>query len=302
MRRVTDIDVLDGVRERRLERPDGRTVAFTEWGDPSGTPLLRVPGTPGCRHNVRADRSGWAERGLWAITTERPGFGASTRLPGRGFVEPADDLAAVLDEVGVERVHVIGGSGSAPHQLAFAARHPDRVRAMTITVGASPATDEEYAALVGVNAEAHRLVSSNDLDGFRRLLEGLRDAMLADPLAAFRDVMAKAPDADRAVMTDPKWQAAFVVSTREALAQGIDGWYDEGLALDRSWDEVEPAKVTTSVTWWHAAGDANAPLTAAERLVAQLPDARLVRFGDEEGHFAPYHREAEILDELLARG
>lgn len=301
MQSVTGVDVLDGVRDRRFERPDGRIVAFTEWGDSSGTPLLRVPGTPGCRYSMRADRSGWAARGLWAITTERPGFGASSRLPGRGFAEPADDLAAVLDEVGVERCHVIGGSGSAPHQLAFAARHPDRVRAMTILVGAAPAREEEYAALVGVNAEAHRLIATNDLDGFHKLLEGLRESILADTLGAFRDIMDKAPDADRAVMSDPDWQASFVVAQREAMAQGVDGWYDEGVAIERSWGEVEPAKVQTPVTWWHAAADANASLAAAERLVAQLPNARFVRFGDDEGHMAAYHREAEILDELLAR-
>ena len=299
---VTTIDVLDGVREGRLERPDGRTVAFTEWGDPDGTPLLRVPGTPGSRYTLRADRSGWAARRLWAITTERPGFGASSRLPGRGFAEPADDLAATLDELGIERAHVIGGSGSAPHQLAFAARHPDRVRAMTILVGAAPAEDAEYAALVGVNAEAHRLIKSGDLDGFRQLLVGLREAMMADPLAAIRATMDKAPDADRAVMTDPNWQAAFVVSVREALGQGVDGWYDEGVAIEGSWGDVDPAAVLTSVTWWHAGSDANAPLAAAERLVAKLPNARLVRFGDDEGHMAHYHRESEILDELLARG
>src|SRR4051794_25372794 len=184
-----DIDVLDGVRERRIERPDGRTVAFTEWGDRNGTPLLRVPGTPGSRLSLRADRSGWAARNLWAITTERPGFGASTPLPGRGFAEPADDLAAILDALSIERTHVIGGSGSAPHQLAFAARHPDRVRAMTILVGAAPATDEEYAAMVGVNAEAHRLISTGNLDGFRRLLEELRESILANPLAAIRGIM-----------------------------------------------------------------------------------------------------------------
>lgn len=298
---MASIDVLDGVRERRIDRPDGRTVAFTEWGDPSGTPLLRVPGTPGCRYNLRADRSRWAERNLWAITTERPGFGASTPLPGRGFAEPADDLAAVLDELGIESAHVIGGSGSSPHQLALAARHPDRVRAMTILVGGAPITAEETARQIGVNAEAHRLITTDDLDGFRTMLEGLRDGIMADPLAAFRGIMEKAPEADRAVMSDPKWQAALVVSARESLAQGVDGWFDESVALVRSWDDVELGNVKTSVTWWHAAGDANAPLSAAERLIAQLPNATLVRFGDDEGHMAGYHREAEILDELLAR-
>jgi pimeloyl-ACP methyl ester carboxylesterase len=299
---VASIDVLDGVRDRRIERPDGRILAFTEWGDPSGTPLLRVPGTPGCRYSLRADRSNWAERNLWAITTERPGFGASTPLPGRGFTEPADDLAAILDELGVERAHCIGGSGSAPHQLAFAARHPDRVRAMTILVGAAPIADEEADQMVGVNAESYRLVVSEDRDGLRKLLEGLREAILEDPLASIRHTMDKAPDADRAVMTDPNWQAAFEVSAREAVGQGVDGWVDEGFAILRAWGDITLADVKTSVTWWHAASDANALFSAAERLVAQLPNARLNRFGDDEGHFAPYHREAEILDELLARG
>ena len=301
-RSVADIDVLEGVRDRRLERPDGRTLAFSEWGDPSGTPLLRVPGTPGCRFSMRADRSAWAERNLWAITTERPGFGASTPLPGRGFAEPADDLAAVLDELGVDRVHVIGGSGSAPHQLAFAARHPDRVRAMTILVGAAPTTVEETDQMVGANAESFRLIRADDMDGFRKLLEGLREQILADPLAAFGGIMDKAPPADREVMSDPKWQASITVAARESIQQGVDGWMAEGIAMERSWSDIELAKVQTSVTWWHAGSDANALFAAAERVVAQLPNAKMVRFGDDEGHFAGYHREAEILDELLARG
>src|SRR5215213_4475525 len=80
---------LDGVLERQLVRPDGRVVAWSEWGDPGGRPVLRVPGMPACRYAIRADRTPWIERGLWMVTTERPGFGTSTRLPGRGFAEPA---------------------------------------------------------------------------------------------------------------------------------------------------------------------------------------------------------------------
>jgi pimeloyl-ACP methyl ester carboxylesterase len=296
------VDVLADVRDRRLERPDGRVVAWSEWGPGDGLPLLRVPGTPGSRFGLRADRSVWADLGLRAITTERPGYGASTRLPGRRFAEPADDLAAILDHLGLDRVHVIGGSGSAPHQLAFAARHPDRVRAMTILVGAAPATDEEYAQLVGVNAEAHRLLQAGDLDGFRALLTRLREAIMADPLAAFRDIMDKAPDADREVMKEPGWQASIVVAAREALRPGIDGWADEGIAIETAWDDVDVEAVTTSVTWWHAPADANAALSAARRLVDRLPNARLVLFDEHEGHMAAHHREREILEELFARG
>jgi len=104
----------------------------------------------------------------------------------------------------------------------------------------------------------------------------------------------------REVMADPLWQEAHSVGTREALRQGVQGWTDEAIAIIGRWDDVDA--VTTSVTWWHSPADANAPLTAARRLIDRLRDARVVLFGDHEGHLAPYHREGGILDELLARG
>src|SRR5436305_7545948 len=104
----------DLVSDHSLERDDGRTVAWTQSGDPHGRPVLRVPGTPGCRWTVRADQQPWLDRGLLMITTERPGYGVSSRYPGRGFREHADDLAAVLDHLGIESLPVYGASGGAP--------------------------------------------------------------------------------------------------------------------------------------------------------------------------------------------
>jgi pimeloyl-ACP methyl ester carboxylesterase len=298
--RIVADGFLDGVRDRRLTRPDGRVVAWTEWGD-GAVPLLRIPGTPGCRFNIRADRASWHQMDLLAITTERPGFGASSPLPGRGFLEHADDLAAVLDEIGIDAVHVIGGSGSAPHQLAFAARHPDRVRAMSILVGAAPVTEDEAATMVEINRVEHQMMVAGDWDGVRRLIDEARDEVLADPLEGFLHILREAPAADQAVMADPLWQEGLVESVAEALGQGAQGWYDEAVAIFSRWDEIDLAAVRCSVTWYHGESDANCPYSAAQRVVAQLPDARLVPFLPEEGHMAGYHREPQILAELLAR-
>jgi pimeloyl-ACP methyl ester carboxylesterase len=211
-------------------------------------------------------------------------------------------MAAVLDSLGLGAVHVIGASGSSPHQLALAARHPDRVLAMTVLVGAAPPNHDEVAQMIGLNAEGHHLVQRGDVGGLRTLLEPVRIALLEDPSGALREIMDRAPDADRAVMADPQYQAVLAVAVREALRPGLDGWIDEAIALHSPWDDIDMAAVRTSVTWWHAPRDANAPLTAATRLVGQLASARLIRFGEDEGHLAAYRREGEILDELLARG
>jgi pimeloyl-ACP methyl ester carboxylesterase len=293
--------VLDELREGRLTRPDGRVVAWTEWGPPDGRPLLRVPGTPGCRFSVRSDTTPWAERGLRVVTTERPGFGASTRLPGRGFAEHADDLAAVLDELGLDAVPMTGASGASPHELCFAARHPDRVLAMTIVSGGAPTTREEEEQEMSLNREASELHRSGDMDAIRARMREIHEAFVADPLASIVDVSDNVPAADRAVMADPTWQRVFEASVLEALRPGPDGWLDESLALLGDWPDVDVAGVRASLTWWHAPADANATLSAARRLLARVPHAQLRLFGEQEGHMAAFHREGEILDELLAR-
>jgi pimeloyl-ACP methyl ester carboxylesterase len=292
----------DEVREQRLTRPDGRVVAWTECGPADGRPLLRVPGTPGSRWSVRADRTPWTERGLRVLATERPGYGASTRLPGRRFAEHADDLAAILDDAGLDRVHVTGGSGSTPHLLAFCARHPDRVRAASNLVGIAPVEPEEIEQMIGLNQAANRLGAAGDRAGVEALLGPVREQMLADPLAAFRGVMDTAPAADQEVMADPQWQEAFARALRESLGQGLDGWVDECLALSQPWDHVDVEGVRTSLTWFHAAGDRNCPISAARRLVDRLPDARFVEWPHEAGHLYGFHHEGELLDELLERG
>ena len=126
-------------------------------------------------------------------------------------------------------------------------------------------------------------------------------AMLEDPLAGFRALMAQAPPADQRVMSDPRWQEAFSLATREALGCGVDGWVDETLAMCGDWPDVDPGRVRARVTWWHTASDRNAPLSAAERLFARLPDATL-NLWPEGGHLSAHHREPEVLDDLLARG
>ncbi len=287
------------ITDHQLTRPDGRIVAWSESGLADGRPILRMPGTPGSRLSIRADRTPWIERSLRVITTERPGFGASTRLEGHGFAEHADDVVAILDELGIDRLPIYGGSGASPHLLALAARHSERVAAVTVLVGSAPLDGDETGQLIDLNALEQRLFDAGDLDEIWRMIDEVRTQLLSDPLAAFRSIMESSTAVDRAILEDPAWQRGFVIGVTEALREGVGGWYDEGLAGLRPWD-FDLADVHADVTWWHSDGDRNCPLSAARRLVGQLPNARL-RIWDDAGHLTPYHHEPEILDELLAR-
>lgn len=292
---------MDEVREGELTRPDGRIVAWTEFGDPIGVPMLRIPGTPGSRWSLSPKRSLWLERNLWAIGTERPGFGRSTPLPGRGFAEHADDLVATLDHLGIDRTHVIGGSGAAPHILALCERHPDRVTAASISAGIAPLIEEDLDHMLPQNVDVFRLAADGDRAAVEGVLTSLREFLLGDPDAAVSQLWASAPEDDREILADPNVLETIMRGSDEALARGVAGWVDESMAFVGAWDDINPEAIGTDITWYHSAGDRNCPITAVRRLVSRIPSARLIEWPETVGHLYPIREESTILDELLAR-
>jgi pimeloyl-ACP methyl ester carboxylesterase len=279
-----------------LRLADGRDLAWRLWGDPRGTPVLRMQGTPGSRLSRNPDPAIQLELGTRYLMADRPGYGGSSRKKGRGVAEIADDYVALLDALGLERVPVMGTSGGGPHALAVAACHPDRISAVTVVVGAAPLVPEEAAGLVGVNAAGY-VAAERGWDDLYELLVQVRGRLLGEE--GMQGVLSDAPKADRAIMKNPVWQRLSRTNTGEALKQGAEGWTDEGMALHQDWD-FDLGTIDAGVTWWHGDDDMNAPISAARRAVALLRHADL-RVWHDAGHFASLTNEREIVQELLSR-
>ncbi len=288
----------DGVEfeDGELTLADGRTLAW-RWTGPEGArPVLRLQGTPASRLYRNPDPTMQKDLGVRYLLADRPGYGGSTRLPGRGIAQIAHDLAALLDAHGLDRVPVMGTSGGGPHVLAFATLHPERTAAATVIVGASPLEPAEAALQVGVNAAGYQ-AAEKGWDALFELLHAVRERLLGPEGMA--GVLNDAPATDRAIMSDPVWQRLNRANTNEALKQGAEGWTDESLAFHRKWD-FDPSGVRSTLTWWHGDDDKNAPLSAARRVVGSIRGAEL-RVWHDEGHFASLVHEREIVQELLGR-
>src|SRR5439155_4040978 len=76
--------------------------------------------------------------GVRLLVPDRPGYGGSSRLPGRSVADVAVDMAVLVDRLGWERFAVWGGSGGAPHALGCAAHLGDRVTRCASVVGLAP--------------------------------------------------------------------------------------------------------------------------------------------------------------------
>lgn len=126
-----------------LTLPDGRTLGFATYGDPTGDPLVFHHGTPGC-HELGALLDGPAtEMGVAVVAPSRPGSGRSDRAPGAGIGEWVGDFVALLDHLGVASAPVVGFSGGCPFAAGVAADVPARVSHLALIGGPVPGMESD---------------------------------------------------------------------------------------------------------------------------------------------------------------
>ncbi|MFF0340974.1 alpha/beta fold hydrolase [Kribbella sp. NPDC004875] len=116
-----------------------RIVLYAVYGTAGGLPALSFGGSPSTRWKRPDAVEAIEASGLWMAVPDRPGYGGSTRRPGRTVASVVDDAVALADAFGWERFVVTGGSGGGPHALACAALLPDRVTRCAITGSIAPA-------------------------------------------------------------------------------------------------------------------------------------------------------------------
>lgn len=137
----------------------GGELTVGEWGPSDGPAVLAV-------HGVTASHLTWPLVAsllpdAHVIAPDLRGRGRSNELPGPwGMPQHADDLAAVLDALGVESAVVVGHSMGAFASLVLAHRHPHKVASLVLVDGGLPlptpqglSDDEATRAILGPAAE-----------------------------------------------------------------------------------------------------------------------------------------------------
>jgi pimeloyl-ACP methyl ester carboxylesterase len=87
---------------------DGRVVRYCCYGPPAGLPVLSLSGTPGTRWERPGVVSAIGQTALRVVVPDRPGYGGSTRQPGRTVADVAADMEAIADAQGWARFAVTG--------------------------------------------------------------------------------------------------------------------------------------------------------------------------------------------------
>jgi pimeloyl-ACP methyl ester carboxylesterase len=112
---------------------DGLTINYDAQGD--GEPLLLIPYTSADHACYAFQLPAYTEH-FSCIAIDLPGSGESDKPPGPYSTEGySDQVAAFLGAIGIERAHVAGVSLGAAVAIHLAARHPGRVRSLSVHSG-----------------------------------------------------------------------------------------------------------------------------------------------------------------------
>ena len=277
--------MIGAVHEGTLTTADGRSLAYVERGAADGIPVLACHGTPGTRLARHRDPAIYDRHGVRWIAYDRPGYGLSDPLPGRSVADAPADVAAIADELGLDRFSVVGGSGGAPHALACGAVLGDRVLRVGAVVTPAPPDDESFDFFEGladlnVKEFAAALEGPEAIEAF---LQAYVDGIRADVDAVIEQILSELPEIDRRRVSRPETRAIMKESFTEAVRQGSRGWADDDLAFAKPWGfDLEDVTVETRV--WQGELDVLAPRPHGEYVASRLPNARfeLLQGG---GHF-----------------
>lgn len=106
---------------------DGRTLAYTDLGDPQGYPLVFGHGMPGSKLQGEFFHKQALQHGFRIITPDRPGIGNSDYQPGRRLLDYPNDIEQLVDTLNLERFSHFGWSSGGSRTLACCYTLSDRV-------------------------------------------------------------------------------------------------------------------------------------------------------------------------------
>jgi len=134
--------------------------------------------------------AGWVEdaqaRGIRLISYDRPGYGGSTPQPDRTVASAAEDVAAIAEALGCERLLVWGISGDGPHALACAALLPDLVvtTAMLASLAPHEAEGLDWFAGMGEDNITESSAALQGREAIQQFVEAFTPEMLGDDAQA----------------------------------------------------------------------------------------------------------------------
>jgi pimeloyl-ACP methyl ester carboxylesterase len=266
---------------------NGLRLRYLEWGRPEALPIVCVHGYTSSAEAFNAVARRLEDR-AHLVAMDVRGHGESAWSPDGAYqyADQAGDLAALADQLGIERFVLIGTSMGGVIAMVYASQHADRLRGLVLN-DIGPEVEAGSSRITGlVRSRPADFASLDEAMQYRRETSPITAARsIEDQEETARGVLRERPDGRWTWKMDP----AYI---EQRIARGAP-------VRPPLWPALETLPCPTQVVW----GTDSDVLSEAQakRMAAALPKGELVSVPGV-GH-APTLIEPPVLaalDRLLA--
>lgn len=287
--------------EQVIETERGR-VAFEEYGQLTGEPVVFCHGWPSSRTMAQLTDTAARELGVRIISPDRPGIRDSAFVANRKLTDWPAVMGALLDHLGLGNFRMLAISGGAPYAFVTARQMPARVQAVAVVSGAPPIVDlTDHGGLLRIYRWMLALYRRNP-QLLRALFYAARPLAAVRPPIRLRPLVIKAlrlQSCDANALRDSAAFEACFESQRCAWRASARGVMADAEIYAQPWGfRLEDIEVP--VRLWHGTRDRAFSIEIAKQVAARLPKCT-TQFVEGEGHYSlPIRHMREILADLIA--
>jgi pimeloyl-ACP methyl ester carboxylesterase len=288
--------------EQIVQLDKGGIVAFQEYGDLGGVPVIFCHGWPSSRTMAQLADEAARALGIRIISPDRPGISGSSLHSDRRLSDWPSLVEQLADNLQIGEFRILAISGGAPYAYATAVAMPERVRAIAVVGGVIPFAElKDFKGLLPL----YRYM----LAFYRKRPEILRQLFrLARPFLSFRAPIRLRPvilkilllrRCDAASLRDDGAFEAIFESQRRAWRGSVEGVLADARIYAEPWGfALEDVRVP--VRLWHGIEDRAFAVRLAEEIANRFPNCN-ARFIQNEGHYSlPIRHIRDILEDLIS--
>jgi len=270
----------------------GHRLAFSEFGSPSGTPVLYFHDSGSSRLEARFFDLAARQHGFRLIAVDRPGIGGSDYYPTTGPAEFCADVLALAAHLGVHHFGVMSLGAGGIFALTLAHQYPDRV-SFKLSLAGVPGSVFNETAIHSYAATCWNEVTPLLI----RLLVRVRHRFFPNnPARSLERMENYLSYTDRKVLRDPQVFNTLAQDQQEAFRHGYRGVAQDLAVCFRKLDfRLQDVSVPTII--WQGEADRLSQRADCEYMAARMPDVRYHRVPNR-GHFFFVHKIDQVFDGL----
>lgn len=275
-----------------LKLKDGRIISYSVYGKEGGEAILFCHGVNGTR--VQASKFVYEayNKGLLIFTPDRPGYGDSTPMKNRDYIEWAVDMNDFLNILNINKSAILGLSAGANYALACLYKYPKRFgKAVMVS-----ATSGAFRYRRGPEKKIAEIILSHPslVNIYMNLVYKTN---INTKESKFNIQKVGLSDADWALFNKLDIPSLMELSEKEAFVNGPEAPASDVLRMLKDID-FDSKSIQKQVSFWYGAHDRIVPLETMAFIEMIIPKYKLVIKSDA-GHLLIFQHMKEILGEFV---